>query len=232
MTELYSLFPTPVIRVPATEDNYDPVQLEIKAAIDIIKKTNDSSSLTYFYKGAPETEISNKTYDFIEKFNCVNLEKRIYDAVNDYVDRIGWLSPRKFSIRGSWINILQQDVNHTHHCHPGYLISGTYYYRVSEKQGSISFNNPNSIMMYCQFPQGQLCPQTVDIIPDDGDIVLFPSWLIHSTRKNKSLEERISIAFNIDYIGGTDISLGLIKESHIPHNRTEYSLRSIIERKI
>lgn len=232
MTELYSLFPTPVVRVPATENNYDPVQLEIKAALENIKKTNDSSSLTYLYKGAPETSISNKTYDFIEKFNCVNLEKRIYDAVNEYADVIGWRSPRKFSIKGSWINIMEQDVNHSHHCHPGYLISGTYYFRVSEEQGSINFNNPNPMMMHGQFPQGQLCPQTADIVPDDGDIILFPSWLIHSTRKNRSSDERISIAFNVDYSGSTEVTFGLIKESHIPYTRTEHSLRSIVERKL
>ena len=32
MTILHNLFPTPILQVPATIENYDPVQLEIQAA--------------------------------------------------------------------------------------------------------------------------------------------------------------------------------------------------------
>jgi uncharacterized protein (TIGR02466 family) len=184
--ELYSLFPTPIVRIPANEKNYETVQLEIKSAIEKITKENDSSSLTYLYKGAPETSISNKTYDFIEKFQCDQLKNRIYEAITQYVDRIGWFGERNFIIKNSWINIIDQEVLHGQHCHPGYTVSGVYYYRISEKQGTIAFNNPNPLMFSCNFPQGVLCPQTVDIVPNDGDIILFPSWLVHSTRKNKS----------------------------------------------
>jgi uncharacterized protein (TIGR02466 family) len=231
MTDLYNLFPTPVVRISATDENYSPVQLEIKSAIEKIKATNDSSSLTYLYTNLPETNIAEKTYNFLDKFNCINLTNRIYQAVNEYADRIGWASPRRFAISSSWINIAERETNHSHHCHPGYLISGTYYFRVSKEQGSISFNNPNPLMMYGQFPQGHVCPQTVDIVPDDGDIILFPSWLVHSTRKNKSTEERVSIAFNVDYAGSNEVAFGLIKESHQPYNRYEYSIRSLLERK-
>ena len=227
MIESYLLFPTPVVRIPANERNYDIVQQEIKSAIEKIEETGDSSSLTYLYKGTPETSISNKTYDFIEKFHCENLKNRIYEAVVEYVNRIGWHGERNFVIRNSWINITEQDTAHGTHCHPGYTISGVYYYRVNEEQGTLSFNNPNPLTFSCNFPQGAVCPQTVDIVPDDGDIILFPSWLVHSTRKNKSTESRISIAFNIDYIGGSDIAFGLAKESHRPYHKIEHSLKKL-----
>jgi ectoine hydroxylase-related dioxygenase (phytanoyl-CoA dioxygenase family) len=84
--------------------------------------------------------------------------------------------------------------------------------------------------MYCQFPQGRVCPSTVDIVPDDGDILLFPSWLIHTTRKNKISDQRISVAFNIDYVGGDHTVFGLSKESHTPYHKTEYSLKSIMNK--
>jgi uncharacterized protein (TIGR02466 family) len=228
MSDLYNLFPTPVIRVPANENNYDIVQIEIKDAMEEIFKSKDASSLSYFYKGADAAKISEKTYDFIEKYNCVNLKNRILEAAHDYANKIGWQGPRDFEIKGSWLNITVKGDSHGHHCHPGYAISGTYYYRVSEEQGSISFNNPNPIMMHCQFPQGQLTTQTADIVPDDGDILLFPSWLMHTTRMNRSDEDRISIAFNIDYIGGDEIVFGLAKHSHTPIHRTEKSLKSIL----
>ena len=227
MSELYLMFPTPVVRVSATTENYDPVQLEIQAAMKRIEETQDSTSVSYLYKGTKETAISQKTYDFIDKYNCENLKNRIYEAVTEYANKIGWQGPKKFQIRQSWINIADLGDQHGHHCHPGYAISGCYYFRVSKEQGPISFNNPNSTMLFCQFPQGPACPQTTDVVPDDGDIVLFPSWLMHTTRPNKTKEQRVSIAFNIDYVGGTDIIFGLAKESHIPYHKIEHSLRDI-----
>lgn len=230
MTDLYLLFPTPVIRVPANENNYHPVQQEIQTALKILEESHDTTSVTYLYKGKTETTLSKKTYDFIEKFNCKNLETRIYFAVREYIDRTGWLGGKEFIIKNSWINITEKGQSHGHHCHPGYSISGTYYYRVSNEQGSISFNNPNVAMMNCQFPQGTITPQTTDIVPDDGDIILFPSWLTHFTRTNNTNEERISIAFNIDYVGSNDIAFGLTKQSNTPCHSKEVSLKNIVRK--
>ena len=115
------------------------------------------------------------------------------------------------------------------HCHPGYDISGVYYFRVSKQQGGLSFNNPNVISFHGQFPQGPLCPQTLTVIPDDGDIVLFPSWMIHGVKKNSSDEQRISVAFNLDYTGSNEIAFGLAKQSHIPYHRLEQSIKGITQ---
>ena len=36
------------------------------------------------------------------------------------------------------------------------------------------------------------------IKPEEGDLLIFPSYLYHSVSKNLSTEERIVISFNID----------------------------------
>jgi uncharacterized protein (TIGR02466 family) len=100
----------------------------------------------------------------------------------------------------SWINIAEKGVKHDYHAHPGYTIAGVYYFRVSDEQGGICFNNPNLMIYNAHFPEGRCSPQSVELIPKDGDIVLFPAWLQHSTHENKTDEERISIAFNINFI--------------------------------
>jgi uncharacterized protein (TIGR02466 family) len=100
----------------------------------------------------------------------------------------------------SWINIAVKGVKHDYHAHPGYTIAGVYYFRVSDAQGGICFNNPNLMIYNAHFPEGRCSPQSIELIPKDGDIVLFPAWLQHSTHENTTDEDRISVAFNINFI--------------------------------
>jgi len=230
MTTLHNLFPTPVLQVSATIENYDPVQLEIQAAWKTIQENNDFTTVSYFCKESQEV-LSAKTYNFIEKYNCKHLETRIYEAVDQYIKQIGWKATCDgFVIKDSWMNVMDKGDSHTLHCHPGYTISGTYYFRVSGQQGSIRFNNPNALMFYCQFPQGHVAPQTTDIVPDDGDVILFPSWLVHGTQKNLTNDQRISIAFNLDPVNIVENRvMGLVKASHIPANKTIPSIKELIK---
>ena len=84
-----------------------------------------------------------------------------------------------------------------------------------------------SIMLIVMFFRVAVVFSTV--VPDDGDILLFPSWLNHSVRKNRSQEQRVSVAFNIDIISNNDIAYGLAKQSNAPSHRTERSIKGLIK---
>jgi uncharacterized protein (TIGR02466 family) len=218
---LYNLFPTPIYKDPATLENYDPVQLEIQAALKTIKETDDLSHVSYIYKDAGARKQERGDYEkayfisdnLIGEYGLVNLEARIYEALGRYLTSVNWsalsqtkdavvpnLSNANFKIMNSWINIAEKGVRHDYHSHPGYTIAGSYYFRVSADQGGINFNNPNLMMYNCGFPEGTQSPQSLELIPNDGDIILFPAWLQHGTSVNTTDEERISVAFNINYI--------------------------------
>jgi hypothetical protein len=49
-------------------------------------------------------------------------------------------------------------------------------------------------------PRGPLPPfdNRLTIQPKQGDLILFPSWLIHSVNPTPGSEPRISIPFNMD----------------------------------
>ena len=101
-------------------------------------------------------------------------------------------------LKNSWMNIQSKFKSHEWHCHPGYHIAGTYYMRVSSEQGGIQFQNPNIMMQHCNFPENPRNSQSIEFVPSDGDIMLFPAWLMHNTMANTTDEDRISISFNID----------------------------------
>lgn len=216
---LMYLFPTPVYREFATISTYDSIQLEIQDCLKHIKEHDDLENVSYIYKDAGKRKQENPlggyfiSDDLIGKHNLTNLEKRIYEVLENYLSAVEWtaiinnpdpvipqLKSKTFKIMNSWINIAEKGVKHDYHSHPGYTIAGVYYYRVSDEQGGLCFNNPNMMIYNASFPEGRTSPQSVEIIPKDGDIILFPAWLQHSTMENSTDEERISIAFNINFI--------------------------------
>jgi uncharacterized protein (TIGR02466 family) len=220
---LLYLFPTPVYREFATIDTYDNIQLEIQACLKYIKDHDDLENVSYIYKDAGKRKQENPlggyfiSDDLIGKHNLTNLEKRIYEVLENYLSAVEWtaiinnpdpvipqLKSKTFKIMNSWINIAEKGVKHDYHSHPGYTIAGVYYYRVSDEQGGLCFNNPNMMIYNASFPEGRTSPQSVEVIPKDGDIILFPAWLQHSTMENTIDDERISIAFNINFT--TDIT--------------------------
>jgi uncharacterized protein (TIGR02466 family) len=219
---LMYLFPTPVYREFATAYTYDNIQLEIQACLKHIKETDDLENVSYIYKDAGKRKKEKPlggyfiSDDLIGKHNLKNLEKRIYEVLENYLSAVEWtaiinnpdpvipqLKSKTFKIMNSWINIAEKGVKHDYHSHPGYTIAGVYYYRVSDEQGGLCLNNPNMMIYNASFPEGRTSPQSIEIIPKDGDIILFPAWLQHSTMENSVDEERISIAFNINFIEQT-----------------------------
>lgn len=216
---LMYLFPTPVYREFATLDTYDTIQQEIQTCLKHIKDHDDLENVSYIYRdaGSRKKEKPLGGYfisdDLIGKHSLLNLKSKIYQALDNYLTAVEWtaiinnpdpvvpkLKLKNFKIANSWINIAEKGVKHDYHAHPGYTIAGVYYFRVSDEQGGLCFNNPNLMLYNCQFPEGRTSPQSIEIIPKDGDIILFPAWLQHSTMENTIDDERISIAFNINFI--------------------------------
>jgi uncharacterized protein (TIGR02466 family) len=225
--ELFKLFSIPVIRYPAEVETYDSIQVQLRESIHLMKESNDITCMS----SKPQDGIS-KTYNFLEKYNCDLLNKRILESCMTYLKEIGWSGicegENPIVIKNSWVNFTNTGESRNPHVHPGYKISGVYYFRVSEVQGGIYFNNPNPLGMACEFPSGYIFPQTHDIVPDDGDIILFPSWLVHGTRECKSETERISIAFNIDLNVSDDLVFCLSKGSHMPTHPKEVSMKGLL----
>jgi uncharacterized protein (TIGR02466 family) len=90
----------------------------------------------------------------------------------------------------SWINVNGKgDLNNIHD-HEGCYLSGCVYLQVPEHSGRLVFHNP-------MLTKYLLNDKQKDIEPEDGMIIFFPDWLLHSVTENFSNDNRISIAFNI-----------------------------------
>jgi uncharacterized protein (TIGR02466 family) len=107
-------------------------------------------------------------------------------------------------LRGDWAQ---------EHSHTNSLLSGIVYLDTDETAGDIHFNNRSSIF-----------PSAVDveysgyniynsrgwsITPKTGDVLIFPSTLLHSVSKNIYNKARYSLSFNM-FVEG---KLGAVKNS-------------------
>lgn len=105
----------------------------------------------------------------------------------------------------AWANINGTGSMNCPHSHPGAQWSGVYYVKTPEAKsspssGMLEFLDPRGGSITSQAIRGAECfSPKYSILPRSGLLVLFPSYLVHWVYPNDSTEERMSIAFNINY---------------------------------
>jgi hypothetical protein len=94
----------------------------------------------------------------------------------------------------AWANINAPGSRNTLHTHKEDDFSGVYYLQASNC-GDLRFPNPANILGDC----GKTSPFMRDFsfTPQDGDLIIWPSWMAHEVEPNLSNRERINLAFNI-----------------------------------
>jgi len=89
----------------------------------------------------------------------------------------------------AWATVHESCISHAPHSHPNEIVSGVYYVKMPDDAGAVMFDDP----------RGPLPPfdNRITVRPKEGDLILFPSWLIHQVEPTGGASERISIPFNI-----------------------------------
>lgn len=92
-----------------------------------------------------------------------------------------------------WANVNAPGSRNTFHTHKEDEFSCVYYLQGTDT-GDLRFPNPANLLGDCS----KTSPFTRDFLfaPNDGDLILFPSWLPHEVEPNLSNRDRINIAFN------------------------------------
>ena len=100
-----------------------------------------------------------------------------------------------------WINVNPKGGSNLIHSHPNSHWSGVLYIQqpndVTGNSGMIEFINPNQEGrdLAGLLPKNGFDP-IMRIRPKAGQMVIFPSYLLHSVYPNDSDQDRITIAFN------------------------------------
>jgi uncharacterized protein (TIGR02466 family) len=129
----------------------------------------------------------------------------VVEKMNSLKEYLGFKQDKKISIENYWVNINQKGDFNKLHKHPFSLFSASYYVKVPKDSGQIHFMNPinehnytirqETINEFNYFNSNEWHVQ-----PEEGTLIVFPSWLNHLVLPNEGEEERISIAFNTQLV--------------------------------
>lgn len=103
----------------------------------------------------------------------------------------------------AWMNANPPGGFNAPHTHPGAHWSGVYYVSQPETEdgnsGMIEFLDPRSDLPNWRILRSPSFGVKKKIRPEPGELVIFPSYLLHWVYPNETDEERVSIAFNATF---------------------------------
>ena len=133
------------------------------------------------------------------------VRKYIQKVLCKYFEKSGYFKYFELRYNGIWLNINRNGDYNRMHNHPNSDWSGVLWIKVPENGGgSIHFEAPHSFEEYKllktyreEVKEGFNLYDCYRYPPKVGNMLIFPSYLLHEVLPNKAREDRISASFNI-----------------------------------
>ena len=194
--KIYNLFPVPIFHYKV--ENYKEINEELINYILKLKKKdkigNNRSNIGGWH---------SPNFDLVKEETPIHFINKFKDFLkNIIINEFGWeYLPNKQRIVAMWAIINKKNSFNIMHNHQNCYLSASYYVKKPERSGDISFFDPVEPKTY-RYPEKEKgtfhSNQVVTLKPEEGDLLVFPSYLYHSVQPNLSDEDRVVISFNID----------------------------------
>jgi hypothetical protein len=190
MDEVIPLFPTPFMRCPGLLPAAMVDGLATHFAGQARQDNNASANLSHTRMLKP-----GDSPLLVQAAGLITPKLTDFGALM-FGERMGW------SIKEMWVNVLDQGGRQAMHNHANSFISGVLYltpthassrtvFMKSPGGHDFSFKNDHEGVVTGAYN----AEKWVSPMPEPGDMVLFPSFLMHAVPPNEG-ERRISLAFN------------------------------------
>ena len=176
-------------------DSYDEINKEILIYLEKLKDLNPKGITKSNLQGW-HSENFKLNEDMPKKI--ISLFKK---NINTALDDMNWnLEKQHAKITSMWAIINKMGASNHKHQHGNSDLSAAYYVKAPLDCGDIVFYDPRPAAVFkhpsCKSPN--ILNATVNSIkPEEGLLVLFPSYLEHSVNANLSNQKRIVISFNL-----------------------------------
>jgi len=190
MHEVIGLFPTPFMRAPGTLGPTLVAGLIEHFSRSVELPNNASPNLSHTAMLRPSDsplliEAASLLTPLLAEFGAVM-----------FGERLGW------SLKEMWVNVLDQGGRQAMHNHANSFISGVVYLtRVHPDARTVFMKAPGGIDFAFKNDHAGVttgpfnADKWISPAPEPGDVVLFPSYMMHAVPGNPG-ERRITMAFN------------------------------------
>jgi len=198
---LHTLFPTPVIVhniQPSNELVHFFKSLELNSRFE--ENTKNEVEMRKMY-GSHTQNIR-----ILKEKECSQLRHEILNVALQYSNDVMCYKCKGLTDTLSWLSIKSPGDTHIAHTHPNSFISGVYYYEDIPEEIPLVFQkggkNTTSFQMIPPFDIAKAINSPIGnrdyiIHPKKGDLVLFPSYLLHYVPVNNLNVNRGGLAVNI-----------------------------------
>ena len=189
-SDVIPMFPTLVWKILLKTELRDAIDAKALATLESLRR--DLPTLQPGHGWQSEQTLHQRD-EFRELISCVS-------SVAKSILRFLRIGQEDFEVTGCWATVLAAGAIHKTHSHPNNFLSGVYYVRIHPGADAISFHDPRSQTRVIRPPVVELTSENTDQVVvrvTNGTLLMFPSYLEHSVDTNTSVEERISISFNI-----------------------------------
>jgi hypothetical protein len=190
MDEVVGLFPTPLLRVREALDSRLVAGLVEHFAARADRDNNASRNLVHTAMLGPGDS------PLLVQAAAAITPKLVDFGALLFGERLGW------SLKEMWVNVLDTGGRQAMHNHANSFISGVAYLtRTHPEARTVFLKSPGGSEFAFRNDHAGMTPgpysadKWVSPEPEPGDLVLFPSYLLHAVPPNPG-ERRISLAFN------------------------------------
>lgn len=190
MTEIIGIFPTPVMRIPSILDSSLVDGLIQHFTSLAVRNNNSSAHLSHTQMLQPG-----------DSPLLIDAAAQITPRLTEYGsallgERMGW------SIKEMWVNVLDTSGHQAMHNHANSFISGVVYLTPTHPDSQTVFmKSPGGTDFKFKNDHAGTTPgefnadKWISPAPQPGDMILFPSYLLHAVPHNQG-DQRITLAFN------------------------------------
>ena len=190
MDEVIDLFPTPFMRAPAALPRSLVDGLVAHFSRAAVRDNNASARLSHTAMLKPGDSAL-----LVEAAALIGPKLTDFGALL-FGERLGW------SLKEMWVNVLDTGGRQAMHNHANSFVSGVVYLTTSHPASQTVFmKSPGGTDFIFRNDHAEMTPgrfsadKWVSPAPAPGDLVLFPSYLMHAVPPNEG-ERRITLAFN------------------------------------
>ena len=194
--QIYKLFPTPVFHFRV--ENYQKLNTELENYILNLRKKDEKGQKKSNAGGWHSHNFDLNNDNTAKKF--AKIFEEFYKKV--IINEMGWkYDSNKVKMEAMWSIINKKGSFNIQHNHANAYLSSAYYVRHPEKSGNIKFFDPRE-QKSIRYPKiknyTDISAVITEITPEEGDLLIFPSYLYHSVGENLSKDDRIIVSFNVD----------------------------------